>query len=158
VPRGDRPDFLRFSPTIAARSDDESPLVAQPLRDGILATLRHLRARGPPDPAHERPSSASPPRGVEENDRVRPFEANVERLDVVAVEDPGVARNQRLLLVSPFVFGRVCPARLPVLKVEVDQRKASPRCKCAREGALAGSCESNDNDTGADRLAPRVQR
>jgi hypothetical protein len=118
----DRAFSLRLLTTIAPVDPDHSPLIAQPSDHRIVATVGHHTANWPSNSAHERPTSASPPRRIEDDNRVRPLQAKIERFVIVAVGDPGVAREQGALLHPPLVVRRLHPSWLPIVEVEMDQR------------------------------------
>ena len=71
---------------------DYPPLIAQPSSHRIFATLGHL-APWLPKPACERTTRAYPPRRVQKYNGLGAFERKVECLVIVAVGDPGFARE-----------------------------------------------------------------
>src|SRR5436190_1106037 len=71
VLRGHRDYMGGFNVAVAAALQRASPLVAQALRRRIFATVGHLRARRPSYPSLECAGCTSPPRRVEDDDRVR---------------------------------------------------------------------------------------
>jgi hypothetical protein len=113
---------LRLLTTIPPVHADRPPLIAQPLQHRVVATVGHHGANWPSNAAHERPSGAEPPRRREYDNCVRSLQAKIERFTVIAVGDPGVARQQAALLHPPFVIRRLHPGWLPIMKVEMDQR------------------------------------
>lgn len=93
---------------------------------------------------------ADPPRRVQQDDVFGSFESQVERLEVVAVGDPGIAPEKVALPLPPLDLRRLDPARSPVVAVEVNHRKAGPRRQRSREGALAGTGWADDEDPTAN--------
>ncbi len=108
--------------TIPPVDPDHPPLIAQPPHHRVVATVGHLGANWPSDSAPERPPGASPPRRIEDDNRVRSLQAKIERLTIVAVGDPGVVREQPALLHPPLVIRRLHPPWLPIVEVEMDDR------------------------------------
>jgi hypothetical protein len=82
----------------------------------------HHGANWSSNSAHERPTGAEPPWRSEYDHCVRSLQAKIERFMVVAVSDPGVAREQVALLHPPLVIRRLHPGWLPIVEVEMDQR------------------------------------
>src|SRR5687767_12609413 len=89
VLRDDLMFALGLGAAVPPDDDGQTPLVAQPSPGGIVAPFGHLPDRLP-QAAQERPSRAHPPGRVEKHNGVRAFEAEVECLVVVAVDDPRV--------------------------------------------------------------------
>jgi hypothetical protein len=113
---------LRLLTTIPPVDPDRPPLIAQPLDHGVVATVGHHGANWSSNSAHERPTGAEPPRCSEYDNCVRALQPKIERFVIVAVGDPGVAREQAALLHPPLVVRRPHPGWLPIMKVEMDQR------------------------------------
>ena len=126
VLRDDREISLGFRTAIAQDDPDQSPLIEQPSSHRVAATFRHF-ANGLSNPAQERPARARPPRRVKKYDGLRSLEPKGEGFVVVAVDDPGITREQAALLVPPLVVGWPDPARFPVVDVKVNQRQPSLR-------------------------------
>ncbi len=128
---------------------DHPPLVAQPSSHRIHATFGHLAIQFS-QPASERPTRADRPRRVQNDNGVRSKELNVERLVVVSVHNPSVARKKATLLRAPFFFRRPHPARLPVMKVEMNYGQSRCRCQCPRESAFSRTRHPDNKDSTTD--------
>jgi len=118
----DRAFSLRLRMTIAPVDPDRTPLVAQPLDHRVVATIRHHGPHWPSNSAHERPTGAEPPGRSKYDNCVCSLQAKFERLMVVTIGDPIVAREQAALLRPPLVIRRLHPGWLPIMEVEMDQR------------------------------------
>src|SRR3954466_12262503 len=126
MPPNDRATALSLGSAVAQDDSHQSPLIAQTSPCRVFATFGHLADRlGPPSP--ERPGRAPPPRRLEKHNGVRSWELKVERVEVVAVGDPGVTGKDAALCLSPLLFRRPDPAGLPLVQVEVDHRQAGLR-------------------------------
>ena len=84
---------LRLLATIPPVDPDRSPLITQPSHHRVVATVGHHGTNWPSNTADERPTGANPPRRSEDNNCVRSPQSKIERLVIVAVSDPGVARE-----------------------------------------------------------------
>src|SRR5215469_4894892 len=132
-------------------SPAQPPFIAQPSYHRVVATFGHRGASRPSNSAHERPAGAHPPRRVEYDNCVRSLKTKIERFVIVAVGDPGVAREQAALLHPPLVIRRLHPSWLPIVEVEMDHRQTGPRRQCLREGALPGPGQPGDDHAAAHR-------
>ena len=65
---------------------------------------------------------------------------------VVAVGNPLVPAEQATLFLTPLLLGRLHPARLPEVDVEMDEGKAGLGRQRSRERALARSGQAGDQD------------
>lgn len=113
---------FRLPTTIPPGGPDQSPLISQPSEHRVVATSGHLGSNWPSNSAHERPTGTSPPRRIEDDDRVGSLQAKIQGFVIVAVGNPGVPREQLALLHPPLVIGRLHPSWLPVVEVEMDYR------------------------------------
>lgn len=128
MPGNDLAFTLGLGAAEAPDATGERPLIPQPPPGRIVAPFGHLANRLP-NTAHQRASCTYRPGRVENHDRVRTFEAQVECLVVVPISDPRVAGEQRSLFFTPLAVRRCNPARLPEIQIEMNDRQAGPRSK-----------------------------
>src|SRR3982750_2615281 len=105
----DRATALSLRPSVAQDDSHQSPLIAQTSPCRVFATFGHLADRlGQPSP--KRPGRARPPGRLKKHHGIRSCELKVERVEVVAVRDPGVTGKDAALCLSPLLFRRPDPA------------------------------------------------
>src|SRR5829696_4574683 len=119
MPRHDRQLSLALRPPPQPDAPHQPPFVSQPSPRRRLAAVGQLTLRTT-QPAHERARGADPPWRVEVYDRIRALKPQVERLVIVAVGNPRLAREQRGLHRTPLRVRRLDPARLPEMHVQMD--------------------------------------
>ena len=151
VPRQDSEFELALRSMDSPDAPGQRPFVSQPAQIRLVAPVGQLETNWTlADAADESSPYTEPPGRIEEHRRVCALESKVECRVVVAVENPPVTGNQVALRLAPLGLRRLHPARLPEVKVEVDDRKAGLGRKRSREGALAGSGHASDHDASPD--------
>src|SRR5688500_15300098 len=123
MPRHDRQLSLALRPPPQPDAPNQPPFVTQPSPCRRVAAVGPLTLRRT-QPSYERARCADPPWRVEEHDRIRALEPQVERLVIVAVGNPLLAREQLGLHITPLLVRWLHPARLPEVHVQMDHRKA----------------------------------
>lgn len=73
--------------------------------------------------ALENTPQTDPSREIQEEDRITRRQAHVERAAIVAIHDPARLHNQVRNDACPFIAWRGSPARSPVARVEMNERK-----------------------------------
>src|SRR6266536_2370412 len=106
------------------------------------------RAAAVADESLEHAPKARPPREVEEDHGVGPFEAGVVAVEVeeVAVEDPALAGDRGGEVTKRLVAWSRCPAGAPEEDVEVHDREPRPAGDRGRELGLARASGPEDHD------------
>src|SRR5262245_6941591 len=127
MPRHDRQLSLALRPPPQPDAPNQPPFVTQPSPRRSLAAGGQLVALRTTKPTPEPARCAAPPWRLEEHDRIRALEPQVERLVIVAVGNPLLAREQLGLHITPLLVRRLHPARLPEVHVQMDHRKAGLR-------------------------------
>jgi hypothetical protein len=143
-----------FALRVAASADApcQRRFVVKPSPGGLIAAgWQREASRTLAYPARERALCADPPGCIEEHNRVRPLDPQVERGVIVAVDDPFPSREQFSLLVSPLVLGRRNPPRFPEVDVEMDYGQPGLGRQRSRERALTRSGHTCDHDAATDR-------
>src|SRR6476661_6680873 len=109
MPRHDRQLALALRPPPQPDAPHQPPFVTQPSPRRRVAAVGQLTRRTT-HPTHERARGADPPWRVEVYNRLRALKPQGERLLIVAVGNPRLAREQRGLHRTPLLVRWLDPA------------------------------------------------
>jgi hypothetical protein len=117
--------------------------VPQPSKEREIEMLGTSSSLDVPVPvehhALEDPIDTDTTRRREDDDRVRASKAQIERVGVVAFDNPVFLRNKGALNLRELVSGRLDPTGIPIVLVKVNDGNTCDSAERARECGFAGA-------------------
>ncbi len=108
--------------------------------------IRHVRAGLSKETAPQDPPKADAKREVKVEHGAASLEPKVEGAPIVAINDSGWLTENRFLFCPELPGSGFLPVGTPEESVEVVQRESKALRNLQREGGLAGTAASDDND------------